>query len=332
MIDGHIHYAESMGWECLEEIITQYGYRGAALLCLPKGDEVRTEEDAFAFRERSKVPVYVFGGLDRALYSLKEEVLGERLAAEAERLMEMGCTGIKMLEGKPNVRKKWAVPDFDRPVWEQYWQELEKKQIPVYMHVNDPEEFWDERKVSEFAKKSGWFYDSTYVKNEEQYRQMEQVLMRHPDLRILFPHFFFLSKQLERLGGILKRFPNVYIDVTPGVELYYNLSEQKEKAREFFYTFQDRICFGTDIGGRAVIQKEDVPLSMEESRARISLITRFLEEKGDYILHPDGYYVTGNRDRVMHGLGLEKEILDKVYEENFLAFIQTDRGKMGDRS
>lgn len=174
--------------------------------------------------------------------------------------------------------------------------------------------------MSEFAKKAGWFYDSTYINNEEQYRQILQVLENHPKLRILFPHFFFLSKQLDRLSEILDRYQNVYIDITPGIELYYNLSAQQEKAKRFFDRYQERICFGTDIGARAVIKKEPTFLSIEECESRMHLITGFLETKGPYILKPDGYYVAGSEERQMCGLGLQEEILDKIYEKNFLRF------------
>lgn len=287
-----------------------------------QGRKDPTERDAFAFKKQCAVPVYVFGGIDRKIYHLEREEMGEALLREADRLMELGCTGIKMLEGKPNERKAHPIPDFDCGVWEAYWSALEERQIPVYMHVNDPEDFWDESRVSEFAKKAGWFYDKSYVNNEDQYRQMMTVLKRHPKLRILFPHFFFMSAQLERISKILDSCPQVRIDVTPGIELYYNLSERQEEAVKFFEKYQDRICFGTDIGARAVIREDNVELSLEESASRMKLITRFLEQKGDYILHPDGYYVAGDQDRLMHGLGLPAEILEKIYEKNFLSFIQ----------
>lgn len=320
MIDGHIHYAEYLGEDRLNQVIEQYGFSGIALQCIPTGRGDAVEKDAFRFQKQSKVPVYIFGGIDRNVYWLSEEELGKALPAEAKRIMRMGCCGIKMLEGKPNTRKAYPIPDFDREVWEDYWALLEERQIPVYMHVNDPAEFWDESKVSEFAKKAGWFYDESYVNNEDQYRQILTVLERHPKLRILFPHFFFLSQELERLAKILERYPNVQIDLTPGIELYDHLSEQQEKAIVFFEKFQDRICFGTDIGARAVIAEEPRRLSMEESESRIRLITRFLETKGDYVLKPDGYYVAGEHDRLMHGLGLSEKLLDKIYEKNFLAF------------
>lgn len=321
MIDGHIHYIEYMGTDRLNRIIEDYSYKAIALQCIPSAAGEAVEADAFRFQKQCKVPVYVFGGLDRKVYGLSGNRFRETLVEKAKELLDMGCTGIKMLEGKPNIRKQESVPDFDTEVWEDYWNYLEREQIPVYMHVNDPEEFWDAGRVSDFARKVGWFYDETYINNEEQYRQVFTVLHRHPGLRILFPHFFFFSKQLRRLGDMLDAYPNVRIDVTPGSELYYNLSENQKEASVFFQKYQDRICFGTDIGARVLVAKERKKLSMEEAGSRFRLITEFLENEGEYPLRPDGYYITGE-DRVMHGLGLSGEVLDKIYEKNFLAFIQ----------
>lgn len=323
MIDGHIHYIEYMGADRLNQVIEKYGYKGVALQCIPSLTGEPVEADAFRFQKQCRVPVYVFGGLDRRVYGLPEKELKEALTDEARRLMELGCAGIKMLEGKPNIRKQYRVPDFDGDVWENYWNFLERQQIPVCMHVNDPEEFWDGGKVSEFARKAGWYYDETYVNNEDQYRQIFTVLRRHPNLRILFPHFFFFSEQTERLAKILDTYPNVYIDITPGSELYYHLSERRKEAVCFFEDYQDRICFGTDIGARVLVAEERKFLSMEESDSRIRLIREFLETKGDYPLNPDGYYITA-KDRTMHGLGLSLKVLEKIYESNFLRFIQKD--------
>lgn len=333
MIDAHIHYAASAGTERLNTIVQEAGLSALALQCIPKGGILPVEEDAFAFREQCAVPVYIFGGIDRSLYNVDSfpknalsshgaSSLSARLDKEVTRLMNMGCTGIKMLEGKPDVRKHFHVPDFDSPVWEDYWARLEAEQIPVYMHVNDPEEFWDAENVADYVKKAGWFYDETFVNNEDQYGQVLRVLRRHPRLRILFPHFFFLSGQLDRLSGILDAFPEVRIDVTPGIELYYNLSSQGEKARNFFFTYKDRILYGTDIGARALIRQENIPLDLEECRSRIKLIRGYLETDGDYLLESDGHYVVERPPAVMHGLGLPASVLSKIYTQNFLAFIR----------
>ena len=57
MIDGHIHYAESLEAERLQYIIEAYGLSGVALQCIPKGGKIPVEEDAFSFKRQSSVPV-----------------------------------------------------------------------------------------------------------------------------------------------------------------------------------------------------------------------------------------------------------------------------------
>lgn len=318
MIDGHIHFAESLQTERLNLLIEEMQLTAVALQCIPKGGHFSVEQDAMAFKEQSTVPVYVFGGIARDIFEFPKEHLAVALCGEIERLLGLGCDGIKMLEGKPGLRKDYPIPDFDDMVWEGYWEKLEQEQIPIVFHVNDPEEFWDATAVSEFAKAAGWFYDETYINNETQYEQVLAVLERHPQLNIIFPHFLFFSKQLERLGQILDRYPNVNIDITPGVEQYYNLSERIEEAKVFFQTYQNRICYGTDCGAREVMKEETKVLSMEECHGRINLIRGFLESKGDYELRPDGYYVMEGCPSIMHGLGLEEDVLQKIYETNFL--------------
>lgn len=320
MIDGHIHYASMLNPRKLNELIRREKLGGVALQCIPKADDLPVEEDAFAFAAQAKVPVYVFGGLRRELYRLSEPELSGALVREAERLMDRGCAGIKMLEGKPQIRKAHPIPDFDRPVWEPYWSLLEERQIPVYFHVNDPEEFWDPEKISKHALESGWLYDETFINNEEQYRQVLAVLERHPGLRIVFPHFFFFSGQLDRLRGIMEAFEEVRIDVTPGIELYYNLSGQPEAAKKFFGQFQDRILYGTDSGAGEIVRSQNEELSLEDALSRMKLIRDFLETEGTYTLYPDGYYVKEG-PRQMQGLGLSPAILQKIYETNFLELI-----------
>ena len=320
MIDCHIHYAESLGADNLLQVFREAPITAAVLLCIPKGNGGCVESDAFAFREKSPVPVYIFGGISRAIWSAAPEAQGTLLNRETDRLLAMGCVGVKLLEGKPDVRKRYSVPDFDGPVWADFWSRMEREQIPVVFHVNDPEDFWDEEKVTEVAKKFGWFYDESFPGFWSQYRQVVNLLERHPNLRLLLPHFFFLSGDLERMSGLLDRYPNLRIDITPGIELYRTLSGQIEQARSFFQKHRTRICYGTDIGARSVIREKDTALSLGESRARIRIITEFIEKRGPFPVVPDGEYLSGE-PFFLNGLGLAAEEKELVYTRNILNFI-----------
>ena len=140
--------------------------------------------------------------------------------------------------------------------------------MPILWHVNDPEEFWDASRINPYAKSEGWFYGPETINNEEQYRQVFAVLACHPGLRLQLAHLFFFSAQLPRLSALLRRYPEVRVDLTPGIELYTNLAGDIPAARAFFEEFGTRILYGSDIGSRASIAQPPRPLDSSESAAR----------------------------------------------------------------
>ena len=76
--------------------------------------------------------------------------MGENLIEHVKKIMKCGCDGIKMLEGKPDERKRFPIPDFDSEEFDKLFSYLEKEKINIIWHVNDPEEFWDETKIPEW--------------------------------------------------------------------------------------------------------------------------------------------------------------------------------------
>ena len=331
MFDCHMHFSSDLDPERFIKVFETYRYDAAALQCICKGNLRTTLSDALKLRllcENRSVPceLHIFGGIDWHIYLKPDpDRIRKELTASISRLLSAGCDGIKLLEGKPNIRKMYRVPDFDGEVWADFWQEAERRGVPVVMHVNDPEEFWNGDPHASpdeiaFRKKNGWLYDDTFPNNETQYAQMDRVLERHPRLKLLFPHFYFMSRRLERLGSLLERYPGVMIDVTPGVELFLQLSDRIEEARSFFDRFQDRICYGTDIGSRQVILEENAPLNLDETASRVHLVQGFLFSDRPYLLKPDAYY-RGPGEKLMQPLMLNDTQRLKITDTNFRCFI-----------
>jgi predicted TIM-barrel fold metal-dependent hydrolase len=320
IIDGHIHYAHYAYEESLMAILEEAGIEKLAVVCTPDEQRLSLVPDAVLLKAEHPRRVYLFGGLDISPLFMTPEIAGEAFAHYVDVLLALGADGIKMIEGKAEMRKRLPIPDFDAPVYEPYWQKMTETQTPLIFHVNDPEEFWDAEKVPDWAREMGWFYgDGTYIDNEDQYRQVLNVLERHPDLNVTFAHFFFLSAQLERLGGYFDRFPNMHVDLTPGIEMYFNFSKDPEKARDFFIKYQDRIVFGTDIGARALLSDRDAGIEDEESLARIEVIRAFLETDGPFRLTHQGF-LFGGKEAVFQGIHLPDDVLDKIYYRNFESF------------
>ena len=175
--------------------------------------------------------------------------------------------------------------------------------------------------MTDYHKKLGDAYDDTFVNNEEQYRQVERILQRHPKLKIIFAHFFFLSAQLERLGKLFDTYPNIMVDMTPGSEMYRILSANHDQAQAFIKKYYKRILFGTDMGARCVMVQMMAAFNETENAARVELINSFFSPEVDEIRGSDGAYLLDVPDFRLRGLDLTEEELDHIFCENFRSFV-----------
>jgi hypothetical protein len=155
--------------------------------------------------------------------------------------MEIGFDGMKILY-KPDVQKLKGIP-IDHEIYEPLFAQMEKDGTHVTWHVADPAEFW-----SADCNRRWNYSDGTYPSYEDMMNQTYNVLEKHPRLTATFAHFMFLSQQPELLEELFAKYPNMAIDVTPGVEMYLSFNERYDFYRAFFERYADRILFGTDVG------------------------------------------------------------------------------------
>lgn len=320
-IDGHVHYAWPVRLESLEETLALTGADAACLLALPGTSRLDTTPDVLCAKLRRPETIYAFGCLDCTVYESDPQHCGRRFVRRAKQLVSMGCDGVKLLEGKPTMRRAFPIPDFDAPAWEPFWAFAEKTRLPILWHVNDPEQYWNPTAISAYAKSSGWGYGADDVNNEAQYAQVRAVLERHPRLNVTFAHMFFLSANLPRLSEWLGRFPNMRVDLTPGIELYETLSKSPEETLAFFARFSGRIQLGTDIGGRTVLKETPDAFDPDECLRRAEIIRYFLHGEGERTIEADGRYLIGSKPFTLRGLALPDELLEKIERDNFFAFV-----------
>lgn len=318
VLDCHIHFGHPHYLPGLIEILDEQGVGKFNIVCTPHRARLSLVPDALFVKSHHPGRTYVFGGLDISPLFMAPGSCGAMFAAYLGQLLEMGCDGIKMIEGKPDMRKTLPIPPFDSPAYAPYWAILEERGAPLIFHVNDPEEFWDAGQIPDWARAQGWFYgDGSFIDNEAQYAEVLRVLERHPKLKVIFAHFFFMSAGLPRLAGLLERFPNMCVDLTPGIEMYHNFSRDPGAARDFFLKYQERILFGTDIGAKALLSTPELGIEADESAVRVQVMRRFLEQEGPFHLDGEGGFLFGRFGGPFHGLGLPEGVLRKIYSGNF---------------
>jgi len=177
------------------------------------------------------------------------------------------------VEGTPNEFR------IDHPKLEPIFQALEDNQLPLLIHVADPDTYFTLH-----------YQDITkYGTKDENLLQLENVMQRHPKIKFQIPHFGAQPEihRLPNLSRWLDNFPNIVIDTASSRWMARELSKNSEKARKFLIKYANRILFGTDLStnrgdnsyyaGRYNAQRllwetavRDVPLPFEDADTKDS--------------------------------------------------------------
>lgn len=308
MLDCHVHVRDLESVDDLEGIRRRIGFERMNVVSVFYRQCINMNPASLVAKARYPDSFYVFLGLDHTTHFSGGAIKAPSLVEQIERAMAMGADGIKMLENKPTHRKLVDIP-VDDPYFEEYFACLEQTGFPVVWHVADPEEFWDPATTPRWAAEKGWGYDETFVPKEQLYSEVENVLDRHPRLKVIFSHFFFMSADLPRLGRLLDRFPGMHIDLSPGIELLYNLSRDVESSRDFVMRYSDKILFGTDISSNQ---------TPESAALRSWVVTHWLETDDEYRVPAGADYLLGPpEDGIIRGLALPEETLVRILRGNF---------------
>ncbi len=249
--DMHIHCLPDLdeGLAMLGSM-RDYGIKDMNILTLtfnefPIDDNIRA---LYYKKKMTDARVSVFGGL---YYSPYINHYGVPFSEQAQRLLDMGCDGIKFIESKPDYRKYIGF-GFDSKIYDDMFDMLEEKQVPIVCHINDPEEYWDEQRIREWPIgerliELGWLYNNdTFLTYEEILGETLKRLEKNPRLNIIFAHFMFLSNQIERARELIEKYPNLKFDLCPGWEMYVGFAKNYDEWRDFFEKYSDRIYYGTD--------------------------------------------------------------------------------------
>lgn len=303
--DMHVHVYTPEAFAFMREYMDEAGLEGICIQSFGcNGDGCAPEENILPllFKAMDR-RIYAYGSLIYPEVPCRELTGKFDPVGQAERLLEMGFDGIKILESKPDQRKKLQLP-LDSELLAPFFAYLEKNGVPILWHVADPSAFWDAARAPAFAVEAGWIYDGSFSTRESIYSEVFHVLDRYPDLKVIFAHFFFMSESVERAREIMERYPRISFDITPGIEMYEDFSKAPAQWGAFFSDYAGRILFGTDadeFGEDIMCEDEKSPVITAEH------ILRFLSGAG-----PFGFW-----GREVTGIGLAERALREICRDNF---------------
>lgn len=307
ILDGHVHMGSFTQEHNLLEICRSAGIEQTVLVSIQNPQAGSGLPQSLYMKSQHPEQFYVFAGLNHATQLSGGKVRVPDLTSQVDAYVAMGCDGIKMIECKPTSRQRMNIPVTDA-YYADYWARVEELGLPIVWHVNDPEEFWEPDKLPAWAKKRNWGYGPEDVQKEQLYAEVDAILTRHPALNIIFAHFYFLSADLVRAKRFLDAHPTVKIDLTPGIEMLYNLSHEIDASRAFFIDYAQQIVYGTDISSN---------LSVEEGNIRAGIVFRWLETDDTFRVPDAADFLLGQpEDGIIHGLKLPETVLVQIYHKN----------------
>ena len=308
--DSHVHPFGGAGLEKFLEAARVYmddvQIKGVNLQCINNSRHGSAGTDLLALILKIKDPRFTaYSSFGYWMNTIPHD--GPGLKSQLETYMAAGFDGLKMLEGKPTERAATGIP-LDDPRYDSAFDLLEKTGFHITSHVNDPEEFWDPQTCPKWANggKGGYWDTSKYLTKEQHYRENENMLARHPKINITFAHAYFLSNYPDRMTALLDKYPNVTIDLTPGIEMYDGFTKQHKRWREIFIAYQDRFIFGTDNAMGSTAQS--IAAHDGGRRYKIENIVRFLSTNDEF--EAWGYS--------LKGMGLPGGVIAKILSGNYL--------------
>lgn len=202
----------------------------------------------------------------------------------------------------------------DDPQFDPVFQHLAEKGIPLAGHLGEPKNCW--LPLEEMTTKN----DSNYFANnpqyhmylhpefpsyEEQMAARDRMLEKNPNLVFIGCHLASLEWSVDEMAAFLDRFPNASMDMAARMgQLFYQTVEDREKVRNFFINYQDRLMYGTDIIDRG-----------QEKEAFQNRMYQTWLKDWEYLV-TDNKMTSNLINGEFRGLKLPKEVVEKIYAGN----------------
>jgi predicted TIM-barrel fold metal-dependent hydrolase len=306
VIDMHAHdYAKSpeqvLDWI---RVMDEAGVEKAIVLTMAVGKEF----DA-VYAKYAKYPdrFEVWCGFDYTGYD--KPGFGPAAVKELERCYKVGARGVGELGDKGKglfycrPTKAWGM-HLDDPRMDPLLEKCAELNMPISIHVADP--YWMYLPMD--AANDGlmnaykWRLDNQpgIVGHDGMVRILEGAVKRHPNTTFVACHLANCSYDLDKLGGLFDKYPNLYADISAR---YAETAAIPRAVAKFYKKYQDRIVYGTD---------------MRYGTKLYRMTFRILESEDEHFYDWNNF----SYHWPLYGFGLDEKVLKKIYRDNALKVIK----------
>ena len=203
----------------------------------------------------------------------------------------------------------------DNPKFDPIFKHLAGKRIPLVGHLGEPKNCWlpfnemtTKNDSNYFAENPQYhmFLHPEFPSYEEQMAARDRMLDKNPELVFIGCHLASLEWSVDELAKWLDKYPNTAVDMAARMgQLFYQTRDDREKVRNFFIKYQDRILYGTDI----------IDSGQEKEKFQKQIHETWLRD-WEYLVTDHKMTSTNLMNGGFRGLQLPKEVVDKIYRLN----------------
>ena len=231
---------------------------------------------------------------------------GARAAAQLEADIAAGAVGLKLFKefGLRVQNTDGSRTPVDSEELDPVWEMCARHDIPVLIHTGEPAPFFDpvdaenERWLELTLLPQRRVPPSRYPTFEALMAERDRLFERHVNTRFIVAHMGWHANDLGRLGAMLDRLPNIYVETGA---ILAELGREPRAARRFFEAYQDRILFGKD----------------SYRPGEFPYYWRVFETADEYFEHYRDYHAFWK----LYGMDLPDQVLRKIYYQNALRVV-----------
>ena len=309
VIDVHLHSTQNNSVEdsiaIFKKIYKWTGMENALFLGLPQDSKGNTDylQNLKTIFYKQYFDAYAFAGLIHDT-SLSDSDTEKYFLKQAEEAKIAGFDGVKMLDGKPSMRKIYKRLLSD-PVYDKFYSFMEENAFPITLHNADPAYMWDMSKMSPYAIEHGWYCGDLGMSKDEMFDDVMRVMEKHPKLHLTLAHLGFTGENIEQAKRFLGDYEYTMFDTTPGVQNFHDMLPVWDSWYAFIVQYQDRIKYGADTYN--FVAKDEEELKVLSTR-RPYQQRRFFEGNEPF----------DAGETKLCGVHLDDYLLEKIYRTNAL--------------
>lgn len=258
----------------------------------------------------------------------------DRVIRQLQADFDRGALAVKIWKevGMQLKDQKGNFIQVDDPVFEPVLQYISSQKKTLFTHIGDPVDYW--LSSGPDGMPDAWYQEGGGVWNrigefrgEVSYDALmharDQVIRNYPDLKMVGCHLGSMAFDVDEIARRLDTFPNFAVETS--FTLKYLMGQAREKVRDFFIRYQDRILYGSDVSGGLVATPFLVDMSKIHEQWTPEQLDQSKKDLMNQYTRDFNYLSTSQeftRDHYhVRGLELPETVLQKIYYDNAVFWV-----------